>query len=297
MIARLDRRHAHPRCCSRLRLPIGLAGLIVVSGAFACRTTAAPTACPSLLSQELSPAERELGDRLPKGETSASPDDRPRFIAAFEDIGLSDSQWHLLKEKWKGFLATRRNSSIELEEEAASRLRRRYLEAAAQYEQALTTCKRTAPYDGTWAEALRREFGDTLKRHAAALRHAVGLAYFRAERRCTAAARAELLEAEIDYQTGFEDELRDFLDAVTSANALSADKTAAIIQRAETYTSLQRKRGAAWRMIPDGRDLALLEAEAGRLPPDLASALARQSALLKPFKLTRAVEDLNRMLQ
>lgn len=148
------------------------------------------------------------------------------------------------------------------------------MEAVTRYDSAVSACETPAAgYDGRWAAELRKKFGDALEAHTATLRFAIAAARAHVVRQCTAAARAELLDAELSYHTTIEDQLRDWIELANSSADIRSEQKTAISARAESLARLLRKTSLA-RMIADGHEVALLEVKAEKLPPDIASALA-----------------------
>jgi hypothetical protein len=271
------------------RLSLGIVSAVALAGAFACRTPVAAAGCPSVLSHTLSTEEEKVRELLPD---SRLPITLGNMLVLWKGIVETDR----LATPWRTYLSER-TSSAEVEAQALLLLERRYREAFAAHEKAIETCEpKPNDYDKSWAEALRAEFGDKLKVHAKSLRSALALAYVRAWHRCRDATRTGLLISELEYRAALEDTLRGWMKFVDSNAKLSPTEKANLLQRAEAFAGLLRKVSVA-RVVLDGQDIARLEVEANKLPADMSAVLNRQHALSKPFSLTRASEDLNRMLE
>lgn len=263
---------------------------IVLASAGACRTTSEPGRCLNPLSIALSPAEEEIATKLSKPDTASPPQEFGRTIL-YEGI-ITDASRLPFKE-WDAYLAEHRRSSSALEAQALLRLQQRYWQAIANYERVSTSCKApTGQYSGAWLETLQREFGaGALKQNATALRRAIMLIHLRVTDRCKAAAWGELLIAETDYHVAFEGTLRDWIEFLKSNTALTPVETGALVRRAEALAAVLHKTSFG-RTMAVARETALLEIEAEKLPPPMASALGREGSLSKPFPVMRALDDL-----
>lgn len=266
---------------------------IVVLLACAC-AAAPPRPCPSQLARELTPAEEVILQKLPRPEAAIVTHDLRTDVLWG---GILDQKRSPPKE-WSDYLVRNRGASADGETRALLLLQRRYWKSLADYGQSIERCKvNTGRYDGSWLVALRQRFGDRLKQYGAALKRAVGLAYFRASEACVASAKAELISAELDYRSALKDVLRDWVEFVRTTSVFSPTEKARLEERAETFAGALNKISAAQVIAADARGRARLEVEAEELPPDIAAALGGQDSLSRPFPLVRAIADLDQALR